>query len=75
MPGTGIYSGLYILTAYGMDELKNALFTDEFVRYISMLGKYKSGGYYTYSSKDLQRYINYKFGEMDGHNYEQLTIS
>ena len=75
MPGTGVYSGLYILTEHNMDELKSVLFTEEFAKYVAMLGKYKNGGYYTYSSKDLQRYINYKFGEKDGHKYEQFTIS
>lgn len=58
-PGTGVYSGLYILTELSLEEIKDILFTDDFIRYISILGKYKSGGYYTFSSKDLQRYINY----------------
>ncbi|MGN1122486.1 MAG: Eco57I restriction-modification methylase domain-containing protein [Eubacteriales bacterium] len=62
-PGTGVYSGLYILTDVSCDDLKKILFTDEFISYIAMLGKYKSGGYYTYSSKDLSRYLNYKFSE------------
>jgi adenine-specific DNA-methyltransferase len=60
-PGTGVYSGLYILTGFGLDELRSVLFTDDFVGYVATLGKYKSGGYYTYSSKDLARYLNYKF--------------
>jgi len=73
--GMGVYSGLYILSDVDTDELKSVLFSDDFAAYIAMLGKYKSGGYYTYSSKDLQRYLNFKFAERSGHRYEQLTIS
>jgi len=76
-PGTGVYSGLYILTELGLDELRSVLFTDDFIKYIAMLGKYKSGGYYTFSSKDLSRYLNYKFSsnERKGLKYEQLAFS
>jgi len=73
--GTGVYSGLYILTDLGFDELQQTLFSDDFVSYVSILGKYKSGGYYTYSSKDLSRYLNYKFVERSGYNYGQFAIS
>ncbi|MGI6751172.1 MAG: Eco57I restriction-modification methylase domain-containing protein [Anaerovoracaceae bacterium] len=66
-PGTGVYGGLYILTGFSLDELHDVLFADDFIAYIAMLGKYKSGGYYTYSSKDLSRYLNYKFAERSGH--------
>ncbi|MDR0906418.1 MAG: SAM-dependent methyltransferase [Oscillospiraceae bacterium] len=61
-PGTGVYGGLYILTDVGLDELRS-LFNDNFTGYAEMLGKYKSGGYYTFSSKDLQRYLNYTYSE------------
>ncbi|MDR2046920.1 MAG: N-6 DNA methylase [Clostridiales bacterium] len=74
-PGTGIYGGLYILTDCNIDGIKNILFTDEFITYISMLGKYKSGGYYTYSSKDLQRFLNYGLSKREGCGYEQLFFS
>jgi adenine-specific DNA-methyltransferase len=73
-PGTGVYSGLYILTDFAYGELKSMLFTDDFINYVAMLGKYKSGGYYTYSSKDLSRYLNCKFIEKIGKKHEQLTI-
>jgi len=72
--GEGIYSGLYILTEFTMNELKELLFTDDFISYIKMLGKYKSGGYYTFSSKNLQKYLLYKFSERNGNRYEQLGI-
>jgi len=74
-PGTGIYSGLYILTNFELDVLQNVLFCDDFIQYVTMLGKYKSGGYYTYSSKDLSRYLNFKLSERNGHLYEQSAIS
>ena len=54
---TLIYSGLYILNANykNMEILKS----DDFINYLSMLSKYKSGGYYSLSSKDLKKYIDY----------------
>jgi adenine-specific DNA-methyltransferase len=64
--GTGVYSGLYILTELEYDELHGMLCADDFISYIALLGKYKSGGYYTFSSKDLAMYINHKFAEMSG---------
>lgn len=55
--GVGVYGGLYILTEHP-EELKT-LGTQEFMNYVRMLGKYKSGGYYTFSSKDLENYLNW----------------
>lgn len=65
--GTGVYSGLYII-GEGVDapEIKRILMNDEFIEYVSLLGKYKSGGYYTYSSKDLKAFIDYKFAYEGG---------
>ena len=60
--GTGVYGGLYITSAsISIKNMIDALKTDEFMDYIKLLGKYKSGGYYTFSSKDLKNYLNYKF--------------
>lgn len=58
--GSGVYSGIYILGDVSYDEIKNIVCTDEFIGYVKSLKKYKSGGYYTFSSKELERYINYK---------------
>lgn len=59
--GTGVYGGLYITSkAFGAAELKKALMSEEFSTYVSLLGKYKSGGYYTFSSKDVKCYLDYK---------------
>ena len=69
--GVGSYSGLYILTELSFNELKNILFQQEFVDYIQSLGKYKQGGYYTFSSKDLLKYLDYK---IVGDNHGQCNL-
>ena len=58
-PGSGVYGGLYILTEH--PEGLKALETQDFMNYVKMLGKYKSGGYYTFSSKELENYLNWKY--------------
>lgn len=59
-PGSGIYSGLYILTDVPFEIIEGIIKTDDFIEYISTLKSYKSGGYYTFNSKDLEQYINNK---------------
>lgn len=60
--GTGVYSGLYIMSdEISFDEIISALISDDFLDYVKMLGKYKSGGYYTFSSKDLKSYLDFMF--------------
>ena len=60
-PGTGVYGGLYVRTDHSRAAIEDALTQDRFMHYIQTLGKYKSGGYYTFSSIDLQRYLNHYF--------------
>lgn len=72
--GTGVYSGLYILTDLSLNEINYLLISQDFVNYISLLGKYKSGGYYTFSSKDLQLYLNYKYFERTKKSNGQLDF-
>lgn len=62
--GSGIYSGLYIVTDIDEKKLKEVLLCEEFIEYIISLKNYKSGGYYTFNSKDLEQYLNYRLGEM-----------
>ena len=59
--GCGLYSGLYIISELNIpfEDIKNILKSEEFAKYVSLLKKYKSGGYYTFNSKDVQQYINY----------------
>lgn len=59
--GTGVYSGLYLIgSEKSLSKIYEILLSEEFSTYISLLGKYKSGGYYTFSSKDLKVYLDYK---------------
>lgn len=69
--GKGLYSGLYILTDIAEDELRDLLVCDDFVEYVKMLANYKSGGYYTFTSKDVEQYLNYKLST----KYGQSRIS
>lgn len=66
-PGTGVYGGLYILPKQAklgtMNFVVNKLQNPEFIAYVKLLGKYKSGGYYTFSSKELENYLNWKYGK------------
>ena len=65
--GTGVYGGLYIISnTYGFNEIQAVLKTDEFVSFITLLGKYKSGGYYSFSTKDVKLYLDYKFAYNGG---------
>lgn len=59
--GSGVYSGLYIPIVDDIPpgEIAKLLRSDEFINYVKSLRKYKSGGYYTFSSKDVERYLNY----------------
>lgn len=72
--GQGVYSGLYIITDIDEQCLRKLLFTDDFTDYVSLLGKYKSCGYYTFSSKDLKRYLEYKFAQRSAFKNEQPSI-
>ena len=58
--GAGVYSGLYILSDVSYDIIEHIIKSQDFIDYLSILKNYKSGGYYTYSSRDLEQYLNYK---------------
>lgn len=59
--GEGIYSGLYVISDSNipLQDIKNIIASNEFIEYVKLLKKYKSGGYYTYNSKDVEQFINY----------------
>ena len=61
--GAGVYSGLYVLTDVAESTLREVLFCDDFISYVASLKKYKSGGYYTFSSGDLEQYMNVMLDE------------
>ncbi len=69
--GQGIYSGLYIVSDFNIpfEDIKEILVTKEFAGYVSLLKKYKSGGYYTFNSKDVQQYINFYLTYKSKKNY------
>lgn len=59
----GIYSGFFIplYDEYKVttEQIIDFIRSEKFVEYVKVIGKYKNGGYYTFSSKDLDKYINY----------------
>lgn len=71
----GVYSGLYIVAEENnaldyvekiLEMITNKEDGNEFIDYVKALGKYKNGGYYTFSSKDLEDYLNYKIERVYG---------
>lgn len=61
--GQGVYSGYYI-TAPDEEllyQIKDAITTPDFIRYVKALKKYKSSGYYTFSAKDLEQFLHSLF--------------
>jgi adenine-specific DNA-methyltransferase len=58
--GKGIYSGLYIISDVEFSIVKEIIDNEDFIDYLRVLKNYKSGGYYTFNSRDLEQYINYK---------------
>ena len=62
----GVYSGYYIPIydkEFGEKVMSSIRFnlSLDFVEYIKAVGKYKNGGYYTFSSKELEMWLNYCF--------------
>lgn len=59
--GEGLFSGLYIISDLDIpfEDIKQILVNQDFAEYVGLLKKYKSGGYYTFNSKDVQQYLNY----------------
>lgn len=71
--GEGIYSGLYIIGDIDIDTAKDILISDDFMEYVKCIKKYKSGGYYTFNTKDVEQFLNYKLNII--HHYEQPRVS
>ena len=64
--GTGVYGGLYIISDTPAEEIRQLIISDDFVNYVMALKEYKSGGYYTFNSRMLATYLNYKITEKHG---------
>ena len=69
--GKGVYSGLYILTDFTFEQVERAIKNEDFIKYLKLLKNYKSGGYYTFSSADLQKFLSFT---LKTNHYEQSTI-
>lgn len=71
--GEAIYSGLYITCAPSipLESIQNILTDKKLTEYVKLLKKYKSGGYYTFNSKDLQQYINYSLTHQTSKNHAE----
>ena len=62
--GTGVFGGLYVLPkvdGIDWDTINDAMTSNDFYYFVEMLGKYKSGGYYSFSSKDAEVYLNWLY--------------
>ena len=55
----GVFSGLYILceSENTKKQIVKNLRSNSFFRYIKLLRKYKSGGYYSFSSQDVEKFL------------------
>ena len=69
--GKGLYSGLYIISKYNINEIREVIQNNSFIRYLRLLKNYKSGGYYSFSSKELEKYLYY---QLNGGTYEQRGL-
>lgn len=69
--GEGLYSGLYIISHADIpnEDIINILRTPDFADYIKLLKKYKSGGYYTFNTKDVEQYLNWFLTYKSNKNY------
>lgn len=60
--GAGVFGGLFVTYPQhiGFETIKSIINSEDFIEYIKLLKNYKNGGYYTFSSKDLSQFLNYK---------------
>lgn len=69
--GCGVYSGLYATSeTFNKNQIADALKSSDFFKYAAILGKYKSGGYYTFSSKDIKIFLDYYFSKESRDTHE-----
>lgn len=59
----GVYSGYYInlqnTHCNNLTDILRTIKSVEFVKYIKAVGKYKNGGYYTFSTKEVENWLNF----------------
>lgn len=56
----GGMTDLYILSHASHSLLAEIIKSEEFIAFLRTLKKYKSGGYYTFNTKDLEQFLNHK---------------
>lgn len=65
----GVFGGLYIKAkknyALNFNLIEKILKSNEFFQYVQNLRKYKKGGFYTFNSKDLEKFLNYKLSNLE----------
>ena len=71
--GMCVYSVLYIISDVSEEALRTALLSDDFIKYISVLKKYKSGGYYTFNSKELKQYLDFKLSNAASSQHKNVN--
>lgn len=57
--GTGVYGGLYLITPYSKEKILSILNSDKFFEYLSYIGTKKQGGYWSFNSSQLEKYLNF----------------
>lgn len=82
--GMGVYGGLYIMvdreaaSEIDSESTEETLLaftqymvgTPRFRKFVRLLGHYKNGGYYTFTSKELESYLNNNFRDaVDGYTH------
>ena len=67
-PHNCVYSGFYITIddellkqceVHPFKQIRDLLVSDRFVDYVKLIGKYKNGGYYTFSTKEIENFLNF----------------
>lgn len=57
--GVGVFGGIYII-GLSKKQVRKYMSDDIFWDWCRALAKYKSGGYYTFSSKELEQYLRWR---------------
>lgn len=56
-----VYSGLYVVvnSIKQAKQIETLICSQTFIDYVKTLGKYKSGGYWTFNTRDLNKFISF----------------
>lgn len=66
--GKGVYGGLYIIINdknTTENQIFEAILSNDFIDYVKTIKNYKSGGYYSFSAVELEKFLNYKLGGLN----------